>query len=118
MNEKENLQESLIENPLKDFSKDNKITLQQILNNLLDGTKNLELKSHIFKPKALAGLKSLSSYLRNLEYDKSSDIIDKFIRTYLEYMVSYKRLSRIEIIKAFTYSNKNESEVDFRTNLV
>jgi len=108
----------LIDNPLKDFSKDNKITLQQILNNLLDGKENLELKSHIFKPKALAGLKSLSRYLKKLEYVNSSEIINKFIRTYLEYMVSYKRLSRTEIIKAFTLSNKIENtDIGFNSNL-
>ncbi len=100
------------------MSKDNKITLQQILNNLLDGKENLELKSHIFKPKAIAGLKSLANYLEVLDYPKSSEIIKKFIRNYLEYMVSYKRLSRTEIIKAFTYSNRTESsENPFSSNL-
>ncbi len=109
------LQES---NPLKVLSKDNRITITQILNNLLDGKENLELKSHIFKPKALAGLKSLANYLETLGYKKSSKIIMDFIRNYLEYMVSYKRMSRIEIIKAFTLSNKNENnEVSFNTNL-
>ena len=110
--------QDLIDNPLKDLSKDNKITLQQILNNLLDGKENLELKSHIFKPKALAGLKSLSNYLEVLDYPKSSAIITAFIRNYLEYMVSYKRLSRIEIIKAFTYSNRVENNKEgFNSNL-
>ena len=48
----------------------------------------------------------------------SSGIIDDFIKNYLEYMVSYKRLSRTEIIKAFTYSNKNENnDLSFSTNL-
>ena len=108
----------LIANPLRVLSKDNKITLQQILNNLLDGKENLELKSHIFKPKALAGLKSLSEYLHELGYVKSSEIIKKFVRTYLEYMVSYKRLSRTEIIKAFTNSNRNENlDKPFNSNL-
>lgn len=112
------LKEGLIDNPLKDLSKDKKITLQQILNNLLDGKENLELKSHIFKPKALAGLKGLANYLEILGYPKSSGIIKSFIRSYLEYMVSYKRLSRIEIIKAFTYSNRKESsDIPFNSNL-
>lgn len=106
------------DNPLKELSKDNRITLQQILNNLLDGKHNLELKTHIFKPKALAGLKSISQYLEVNGYKKSSNIIKDFIKQYLEYMVSYKRLSRTEIIKAFTYSNRMESnETSFNTNL-
>ncbi|GAH62553.1 unnamed protein product, partial [marine sediment metagenome] len=57
-------------------------------------------------------------YLKILHYKKSSEIIMKFIRNYLEYMVSYKRLSRTEIIKAFTYSRKNENDdISFNTNL-
>jgi len=105
-------------NPLKSLSKDTKLTFQQILSNLLDGSENLELKSHIFKPKALAGLKSLSEYLHKLGYIKSSLIIKRFVRTYLEYMVSYKRLSRTEIIKAFAYSNKHENlETPFNSSL-
>ena len=58
----------------------------------------------------MAGLKGLANYLEILDYPKSSEIIMDFIRSYLEYMVSYKRLSRIEIIKAFTLSSKIENE--------
>ena len=58
----------------------------------------------------MAGLKGLANYLEILSYPKSSKIIMDFIRSYLEYMVSYKRLSRIEIIKAFTLSSKIENE--------
>ena len=106
------------DNPLKSMSRDNKITLQQILNNLLDGKENLELKTHIFKPKALAGLKTIANYLKLIGLPKSSKTINNYIITYLEYMVSYKRKSRIEIIKAFTLANAKEyNENTFSTKL-
>ena len=107
----ENNMNALMTNPLKDLAKDNKITLQQILNNLLDASENLELKSHIFKPKQLAGLKTLAMYFEQCECNDERDIILGFIVDYLKYMVSYKRLSRSEIIKAFT-----SSRVDDKTN--
>lgn len=108
----------IFDNPLKTLSRDNKITRDEILNNLLNGKKNLELKTHIFKPKALAGLKSIEVYLNTHGYVKSAEIIKKFIRTYLKYMVSYKRLSRTEIIKALTYSNRIENkDVNFNSDL-
>lgn len=89
--------------PIKDIS------LQKILNNLLDGKDNLELKTHIFKPKQLASLLTLANYLKTLELDKSSKLIIEFIRIYLEYMVSFKRLSRIEVIKAISSFYESES---------
>ncbi len=109
---------ALESNPLKILSKDNKITLQQILNNLLDASENLELKSHIFKPKQLAGLKTLAMYFEQCECNDERDIILGFIVDYLKYMVSYKRLSRSEIIKAFTSSRVDDKPTEgFNTNL-
>jgi len=108
----------LISNPLKDLSKDKNITLQQILNNLLDATNNLELKSHIYKPKALSGLKIIADDLLNNHYVNSANLILNYITTYLKYMISYERKSRTEVIKALTFSYRNESmENDFVKNL-
>ena len=76
------------------------ISLQQILNNLLDGKHNLDLKSEIFKPKDLASLKILAELLGKLSFNKSQTIIESFIKTYLRYMISFQRKSRSEIIKA------------------
>ena len=84
------------------------ITLQQILNNLLDGSQNLDLKTQIIKPKQLASLKVLSDILKGMEFKDSSKILKDFIEIYLRYMVSYERQSRKEIIKAL--SNLLESE--------
>ena len=100
-------------NPLISLSRDTEITIHQILNNLMNGKKNLALKSHIYKPKKIATLKVISKYLKGIKYNISAKIVKHFIRYYLEYMVSYNRLGRKEIIKAFTFSNinhKNDTE--------
>ena len=86
------------------------ISLQQILNNLLDGSKDLDLKSHIFKPKQLASLNILADLLNRLKYTKSNKVIIDFINIYLRYMVSFDRLSRKEIIKALSNLAEKENE--------
>lgn len=98
-----------LRNELKEIIPTSNISLQKILNNLLDAEKNLELKSHIFKPKQLASLLILSNYLKTIKLPKSSLLIKDFINIFLKYMVSFKRLSRIEIIKAISSINEKES---------
>ena len=86
----------------------------KILNNLLDGSKNLELKTHIFKPKQLASLITFANYLKSIELTSSSIFIIDFVKDYLTKMVSYKRLSRTEIIKAvssFYEGQKNSNSL-------
>lgn len=78
----------------------NEVSLQEILINLLDGEHDLDLKTHIFKPKQLASLMTLATYLKANKCIISSKIITEFVNKYLRYMVSYNRLSRTEIIKA------------------
>lgn len=78
------------------------ISLQQILNNLLNAENNLNLKTQIEKPKQLASLFILSKYLKQHNFKKSGKILEFFINTFLEYMISYKREGRKEIIRALT----------------
>ena len=78
------------------------ISLQKILNNLLDGEINLDLKTHILKPKQLSSLVVLQSYLKSIGLINSAKLIKNFMTTFKRLMVSYKRLSRIEIIKAIS----------------
>ena len=92
---------------IEKFIESNDITVQEILNNLLDGTENLDLKTQIFKPKQLSALVSIGEYLKNNECNESSKLIYNFIEKYLRYMVSFKRESRKEIIKAITNKIKN-----------
>jgi len=98
-----------LRNELKEIIPTTDISLQKILNNLLDAEKNLELKTHILKPKQLASLFILSDYLNMIKLPKSSLLIQDFINLFLKYMVSFKRLSRTEIIKAISAIREMES---------
>ncbi|QYW08123.1 hypothetical protein 15570_00026 [Lokiarchaeota virus WyrdV1] len=90
---------------------DDDLTFEKILNALLDGKKNLDLKTHINKPKQLAGLKIVENVLKDSNCRKSSGIINAFTQKYLRYMVSYDRLSRKETIRAISEPRKEiESE--------
>ena len=103
-NRKKSVMDKMIPEEVDDLS------LQKILNSLLDAEKNLELKTHIYNPKDLAGLYIWSEYLdvelptqKNDEgktFSLSGDAIKSYITIYLKYMISKDRLSRGEIIKA------------------
>jgi len=85
-------------------------SFKEILNNLLDGEENLDLKTHVFKPKELASLNVVSLLLETMGFTKSSNLVLQFIEIYLRYMVSYKRLSRSEIIRAISNLSQNTDE--------
>ena len=93
-----------------DLIESHDVSLQQILNNLLDGTKDLDLKTQIFKPKQLASLKILTELLGKLKYKESNKMLESFIKTFLRYMVSYQRQSRKEIIKALSSLIETENK--------
>lgn len=76
------------------------ITLQRILNDLLDAKKNLELKTHIYNPKDLAGLFIEAQHYKSEELEECGDLVESYIEIYLKYMVSKDRESRKEIIRA------------------
>ena len=85
-------------------------SFKEILNNLLDGEENLDLKTHIHKPKELASLNVIAVMLETMGYNKSSNLILNFIEIYLRYMVSFKRLSRSEIIRAISNLSQDINE--------
>ena len=101
-----------IEKALSELSEVNDISLNEILSNLLDGEKNLDLKTHIFRPKQLSSLFVLGSYLNNNGAKHTSGIISEFLQIYLRYMVSYNRLSRIEVIKAVSALKQKEDDTN------
>lgn len=78
------------------------ITLELILNNLLDTSENLESKTEIQNPFILTNLKLYSIDLKNDKLNRCSKTIETWIKWYLTYMVSHKRKRSIEIIKALT----------------
>lgn len=85
---------------------DDDLTFEKILNALLDGEKNLDLKTHINKPKQLSSLKIIEKVLTDAGLKKSSKLVDVFTQKYLRYMVSFKRMSRQETIKAISEPRK------------
>ena len=87
---------------LDSFKPTTDVSIEQILNNLLNSDKNLSLKTEIINPMKLASLYTLAVYLKSKKYLKTSKTIMEFIRMYLTYMVSNKRKSRNEVIKALT----------------
>jgi len=101
----------MTDNILKDFLETNDITIQQILNNLINSDKNIALKTEIYNPKKLATLLTYAEYLKSRKFVKSYKVIFNFIETYLKYMVSNKRKSRMEVIKALTnLTERKETE--------
>ena len=85
-------------------------SFKEILTNLLDGEQNLDLKTHIHKPKELASLNVIAMLLETMGYNKSSNLVMQFIEIYLRYMVSFKRLSRTEIIRAISTLSQDTDE--------
>lgn len=77
-------------------------SLNDILMRMLEGDKDLDLKTHIISPINLARLKLYSDFLKMESLPDSSDLISKFITTLNRYMVSFDRMSRTEIIKAIS----------------
>lgn len=73
------------------------LTPISVLNNMIDGTKNVDLKSDISNPKALALLKTMSKVYNSLDFTLASDYIEFFIKHFLRYRISKNRLSRIEV---------------------
>ena len=85
-------------------------SFKEILTDLLDGEQNLDLKTHIHKPKELASLNVVAMLLETMGYNKSSNLVMQFIEIYLRYMVSFKRLSRTEIIRAISTLSQDADE--------
>lgn len=73
------------------------LSFEKILNSMLDGSKNLALKTEIHNPKDLSSLQMHGKYLTQLNMRKSGKNIEEWIKIYLENMVSYKRKSREEV---------------------
>lgn len=79
-----------------------KAVMQEILNTLLDASENLDLKTHINRPKQLTALRLIGVVASKIDYTFFAGLIKGFLKTYFRYMISYKRLSREETIRALT----------------
>lgn len=95
------------------------LTFEKILNNMLDGEHNLDLKSHIFKPKVLSSFVVFGSSIGELKYKTAAGRIDTFVKKYLRFMVSYQRLSRKEVTHALASLREESAKSNaFTKNLV
>lgn len=93
------------------------LTFQEILNNMIDGTNDIDLKTEIIKPKELTTLKMISEYLKQIGYPISGQLLEDYIEFFLRYMFSHKRKSRNEVIKAligFSQSELDDSNISRR----
>lgn len=84
---------------LSDFTEYDDLSIEKILTNLLT-PENIELKTEVESPSALAGLKLIQKYLDDIGLKESSELIREYVETLLRLMVSYNRQGRKEIIEA------------------
>lgn len=89
----------VFESELKDSSE---LSIQDILVSLISDKENLTLKTEIHNPRGITALSLLKEYFKGIKCSVTANIIGKLIDVYLEYMVSYNRKSRKEIIKALS----------------
>jgi len=78
------------------------IKLNDVLINLIDGSKDIDLKTEIKKPKQMTSLKILADFLGKLKYTNCESILKEFLTTYFRYMFSFNRQSRKEVIQGIS----------------
>lgn len=104
-----------LEQLTQDLFSAEELSFQKILSELLKSDANLPMKTEIHDPLNLALLKVLAKMLRKKECEKSAEILENFIQAFLEYMVSYNRKSRTEIVEAIKHNleeqQKNANEL-------
>lgn len=88
---------------------DNQSDLYKMLGLLFDKD-NIELKTELKNPPALAALKTLSKTLKNIKFHRSAAILDYYIKTVMEYFVSYNRQGRTEFVDAFKMASLQLSQ--------
>lgn len=82
-------------------------TYEKILVRLLEPD-NVETKTQVDNPIALTRLDILSSWLRNEGVKGAANLVKDFAHDYRINMVSYKRQSRTEVVKALTEGIRQE----------
>lgn len=92
----------------KELEKAEEETFEKILSKMLESDKNLPLKTHIVFPHEISVLSVIAEKLENDKFLKSASLLKIYIQKYIEYMVSYKRLSREEIVRAFVARTQSE----------
>lgn len=110
--EKKKVLDSLIEIANNDNYK-------EIFDTLLDSSQDLEIKSHIINPMASTLIEFYSHALSIYGFNKSSELTHYILNTFLKHMISYRRLSRTEILNAISFKPEmNESELSFKEKII
>lgn len=91
------------------------ITLQQIINNMMNADSNLPLKTQIDNPRNYTALKHSANVFGKLRLKNSSNEINKYIKTRNKYMISFKRRGRKEVFTTISSYNK---DIDHNTSSI
>jgi len=76
------------------------ISYQHILNNLLDPSEGLGMKSRIHKVRELGIMNTIGKYYRKIGFDSVAELYEWFVEIILIYSVSEGGLGRIEVVSA------------------
>jgi hypothetical protein len=74
----------------------------------LQTKQDIELKTEIFNPLAIARLREFASWGEREGLVGIGKITEVFIQKYLEYMVSYNRQGRAEVVRAISEMHRQE----------
>lgn len=92
------------------------LTTLSVLNNMINGDDNVDLKTDISNPKALALLKIIGNLYSERGFDTPALYIKNFIDIFLRYNISRNRLSRKELTEVLSsqvaLEKKSESELN------
>lgn len=89
-----------LENVFEDMFSTEDLTAEKILNLLIESDKHLNMKTHILNPLEFSILDIIVIHLRQKKMVKTARMLENFLKADKEYMVSWKRMSRKEIIDA------------------
>jgi len=92
---------------LDELIEDSSESYETILLSLMDKS-NISMKTEIHRPLALTQLNTVANWLKSEGLVQEANMIYSYIEKYLEYMVSFDRKARTEIIAALTEGLKRQ----------
>lgn len=91
-------------------SKTNSDVEREIVLELLNSERNLDEKTELSKPLKWSCLRTISSFLKNLELNQSNTILEGFMVQAFKFLISKSRKGRQEYIEALKSINKIKEE--------
>ncbi|MFX0069871.1 MAG: hypothetical protein ACFFAO_02165 [Candidatus Hermodarchaeota archaeon] len=111
-----------MENPLeklKNEVRDHPTTLDVVSSLMNDD--NIEMKTEITNPYALDVMMVIAKYFRDCNMEEIAELLELWKELLLKYMVSNKRMSRIELVEIlkgyFSLEREKEKQVSLSSNL-